>query len=196
MLASENNQHNNHCLAQYVSQREVQVRVKNSFIIQSFAANHANHASMSLTHYGSKLFSDHINQPGPRRGCLPKHRGHFLWVWDNKQMVSQPNWETALENGGKGPTFRKICQYCKNGKCQVMSGQVKSWHVRACQIFNACRILFVFIICDRVFYVSDFETLFASLDKGFKGPFYLKENNKYVFHMEKDQLYRPNIKGN
>ena len=27
---------NNHCLAQYISQREVQVRVKNSFIIQSF----------------------------------------------------------------------------------------------------------------------------------------------------------------
>ena len=43
------------------------------------------------------------------------------------------------------------------------------------------------------FIVSKFETLFGSLDKGLR-PFYLEENNKYVFHMEEDALNRANKK--
>ena len=35
---------------------------------------------------------------------------------------------------------------------------------------------------------------FAPTDKGFKGPFYPKENNKYLVLHEKDQLHGPNIK--
>ena len=40
------------------------------------------------------------------------------------------------------------------------------------------------------FDVSKFETLFGSLDKGLR-PFYLEENNKYVFHMEEDLHTQP-----
>ena len=65
-----------------------------------------------------------------------------------------------------------------------MSGLEKSCMISS--VFSSSGIF-------EFFDVSKFETLFGSLDKGLR-PFYLEENNKYVFHMEEDLLNRANKK--